>query len=69
MDHDAAGINHLETETVVFGKPMHAVARDAWLIADDGAPLSRDAIKESGLSYVGPAHNDHCGNGIGHETS
>jgi hypothetical protein len=48
---------------------MHAVARDARLVADDGAPLSRDAIKKGGLSYVGPAHNDHCGNGIGHEIS
>ena len=67
MDHDAAGIDHLEAEAVVFGKPMHAVARDARLVADDGAPLSGDAIKKGGLSYVGPAHNDHCGNGIGHE--
>ena len=69
MDHDAAGIDHLEAEAVVLGKPMHAVARDTRLIADNGAPLSRNAIKEGGLSYVGPAHNDHCGNGVGHETS
>jgi len=24
MDHDAAGIDHLEAEAVVLGKPMHA---------------------------------------------
>ena len=66
MDDDAAGVDHLEAAAVVLGKPMDAVARDARLVADDGAPLSRDAIEEGGLSYVGPAHNDHCGNGIGH---
>jgi len=30
----------------MFGSPMDTVARDAGLIADDGAPLSRDAIEE-----------------------
>jgi hypothetical protein len=69
MDHDTTSVDYLETEAVVLGKPMHAVARDTRLIADNGAPLSRNAIKEGGLSYVGPAHNDHCGNGVGHETS
>jgi hypothetical protein len=46
---------------------MDAVARDARLIADDGAPFSSNSIEKGGLSYVGPAHNDHCGGRVGHE--
>ena len=68
VDHDAAGIDQLEAAARVFGKPVDAVARDAGLIADDRAPLPSNAIEESGLSNVGPAHNDHRGNGMGHET-
>jgi hypothetical protein len=53
----------------MFGKPVDAVARDAGLIADDGAPLPCNAIEEGGLSNIGPPHNHDCGNGSGHETS
>ena len=67
MDDDAAGVDQLEAAAVVFGRPMDAVARNARLVPDDGAPLSCDAIEEGGLSYVGPAHNDHCGSGIRHD--
>jgi hypothetical protein len=31
--------------------------------------LSCDAVEKSGLSYVGPAHDDYRGNGIGHDPS
>jgi len=48
----------------VFGSPMYTVARDAGFIPDDGAPLSCNAIEKSGLSYVGPAHDNYRGNGI-----
>src|ERR1035437_1064578 len=61
---DAAGIDHLEAAAVVFGSPMYAVARDAGFVPDDGAPLSCNAVEKSGLSYVGPAHDDYRGNGI-----
>ena len=61
---DAAGVDQLEAPAVVFGSPMYAVARDAGFVPDDGAPLSCDAIEKGGLSYVGPAHDDHRGNGI-----
>ena len=63
-DDDAAGIDHLEAPAVVFGSPMYTVARDAGFVPDDRAPLSCDAIEKSGLSYVGPAHDDYCGNGL-----
>src|ERR1019366_8789852 len=69
VHHDAAGIDHLEAPAVVFGSPMYTVARDAGFVPDDGAPLSCDAVEKSGLSYVGPAHDDYRGNGIGHEPS
>ena len=61
---DAAGVDQLEAPAVVFGSPMYTVARDAGFVPDDGAPLSCDAIEKSGLSYVGPAHDDYRGNGI-----
>jgi hypothetical protein len=64
IDHDPAGVDNFEAAAVVFGKPMHAVAGDAGLIPDNGAPLSCDPIEEGGLSYVGPAHNDHRGGGL-----
>jgi hypothetical protein len=66
---DAAGIDQLEAPAVVFGSPMYTVARDAGFVPDDSAPLSCDAIEKSGLSYVGPAHDDYRGNGIGHDLS
>ena len=34
------------------------------VIPDDRAPLSCNPIEKSGLSYVGPAHDDYRGNGI-----
>ena len=66
VDDDTAGVDQLEAAAVVFGRPMDPVARDPGLVADDGAPLSCDAIEEGGLSDVGPAHNDHCGSGVRH---
>ena len=66
---DAAGIDQLEAPAVVFGSPMYTVARDAGFVPDDGAPLSCDPIEKSGLSYVGPAHDDYRGDGIGHDPS
>ena len=57
-----------EAPAVVFGSPMDPVARDAGFIPDDGAALSCDAIEKSGLSDVGPAHDDYRGNGIGHDS-
>jgi len=66
FDDDAAGVDQFEMPALVFGLPVEAVARDAGLVADNRAPLSSDSIEECGLSNVGPAHNDHCGNGIGH---
>src|SRR5580704_1613510 len=66
VDDDAAGVNQFEMAALVFSLPVEAVAGDAGLVADNGASLSSDAIEECGLSNVGPAHNDHRGNGIGH---
>src|ERR1035438_3968729 len=66
FDDNAAGIDQLEVAAIVFGLPVKAVAGDAGLIADNGTPLSRNSIEECGLSNVGPAHNDHSGNGIRH---
>jgi hypothetical protein len=64
IDDDPAGIDDFEAAAVVFGRPMHSVACDAGLIPDNGAPLSRNPIEKGGLSYVGPAHNDHRGGGV-----
>ena len=61
---DAAGVDQLEAPAVVFGSPMDPVARNAGFVPDDGAPLSCDPIEKSGLSYVGPAHDDYRGNGV-----
>jgi hypothetical protein len=69
VDDDAAGVDQFEMAAFVFSLPVEAVASNAGLVADNGAPLSSDAIEECGLSNVGPAHNDHCGNGIGHVNS
>ena len=45
VDDDTAGVDQLEAPAVVFGKPMNPVARDAGLIADNGAPLSGNPIE------------------------
>ena len=68
LHDDAAGIDDLEAPAVVFGSPMYTVARDAGFVPDDGAPLSCNAIEKSGLSYVGPAHDDYRGES-GHDPS
>ena len=63
---DSAGVDHFEAPAVVFGSPMYTVARNPGFVPDNGAPLSCDAIEKGGLSYVGPADNDHCGSGLRH---
>ena len=68
IDDDAARIDHFETASVVFGKPMDPVARNARLVSDNGAPLSGNPVKEGGLTYVGPSDDDHAGRGLGHES-
>ena len=68
IDDDAAGVDHLETASVVLGKPVDPVARDARFVSDNGAPLSGNTIEEGGLSYVGPAHDDHAGRSLGHQS-
>jgi hypothetical protein len=40
---------------------MDAIARDAWLIADDGAALARDAIEERRFAYVWATDDNNCG--------
>ena len=69
FDDDAAGVDQFKAAAVMLGRPMDPVARDSRLVADDCAPLSGNSIEEGGLTNVGPAHNDHCGNGVGHELS
>ena len=68
VHENAAGIDQLEAPAVVFGSPMYTVARNAGFIPDDGAPLSCNPIEKSGLSYVGPAHDDYRGES-GHDLS
>src|SRR4051794_5902591 len=50
MHDDAASVDQFEVPAIVFGMPVKAVARDAWFVPDDGAPLSSDSIEEGGLS-------------------
>ena len=51
---------------VVFGVPWMRSRRDAGFVADDGAALAGESVEQSGFPYVGPAHDDDRGNGIGH---
>ena len=66
---DAARVDHLEEPAVVFGGAVYAVARDAGLIAHNGAPLSGDAIEKCGFTNVGPSHDDHGGERLRHVNS
>src|SRR5262249_21358606 len=61
VDDDAAGVDQFEAAALIFGESMNAVACDARLIPHDGTPLTCNAIEESGLSNIGPAHDDYCG--------
>jgi len=64
LHDDTAGIDDLEGAPVVFGSPMDPVARDAGFVPDDGPALPCNPVEKSGLSYIGPAHDDYRGNGI-----
>ena len=64
LHDDTAGVDHFESTAVVFGSPMDTVARNAGFVPDNGAALPCDPVEKSGLSYVGPAHDDYRGNGI-----
>jgi hypothetical protein len=66
IDDDAASVDEFKAAAIVLGGPVYAVARNARRVAYNRAALSSDSIKESGLSDVGPAHNDHCGSGVRH---
>ena len=68
LDDDSAGIDQFEAAGLrVSACPWMRSRVMPGFVADDGAPLSGNSIEECGLSNVGPAHNDHCGNGgIGH---
>ena len=66
IDDDPAGVDQVEPPAVVFGRPVDPVARNPGFVPDNGAPLSCNAVEKGGLSDVGPAHNDHCGSGVGH---
>lgn len=59
VDDNAAGVDEFKAAAIVLGGPVYAVARNARLVAYNRAALSSDAVKKSGLSDVGPAHNDH----------
>lgn len=54
---DSARINESETVTVPFGFGRNSIARDAWLVVNDGDAAARDPIEQSGFSDVGPADN------------
>jgi hypothetical protein len=41
---------------------VKTVARDAGLVADNGAPRTHDPVEQRGLADVGPAHDGNCGN-------
>ena len=57
--HDSAGIDDFEAAAVVLGESVDAIARDSGFVADDGAPLPRDAIEQGGFSDVRPAYDGH----------
>ena len=61
LGQNAAGVDQLEAPAAVRGLAVDPVARDARLVADDGAALAQDAVEESGLADVGPAHDDNHG--------
>ncbi len=61
VHHDAAGIDQLEAPPMVVGEAVQAVAGDA-----GSSPTMAWRCLVMRLNDVGPAHDDHCGEGLGH---
>ena len=60
--NDAPGIDHAKAAPVPLGGAVEAVARDAGLVADNGAASSDDAVKQRGLADIRPANDgEGCG--------
>jgi len=56
---NAPGVDQLEPAPAVGGLTVDAVARDARLVADNGAPLPENRIEEGGFPNVRPAYDGH----------
>src|SRR5258708_3363134 len=52
VGNDAARTHHSKLVPEPLDLAVEAVARNTWLIADDGAPRSRQMIEESGFSDI-----------------
>ena len=53
VGHDAARIDQPEAPPSPFVLPVDAVARDAWLVANDGAPAPRNRLNSVDLPTFG----------------
>ena len=54
-DDDSARVDQLEPAAFVRRGAVDAIARNAWLIADDRAALSGDAVEKGGFADVRPS--------------
>ena len=54
---NAAGIDNAQRSSAPFRLGIKPVAGDAGFVADDGAPRSRQPVKERGLANIGPSNN------------
>ncbi len=55
---DAAGVHDFSGSPVPAHRAVDAVARDARLVGDDGAPRPGEAIEQCGFAHVGTPGND-----------
>ena len=63
VGNDAAGIDHAQLLAGPFHLAVDAVAGDAGLVADDGAPRSDQPVEQRGLADVGAADNGQRADG------
>ena len=59
---DAAGVDDAQLASAPFRFAVEAVARDAGLVADNGAPRAHQPIEQRGFADVGAAHDGDRGN-------
>src|SRR5215472_2937822 len=65
--NNAAGVHHFQSFAAPFRFAVDAVASDAGLVGNDGAPRARQAVEQRGLAHVGASDNDQRWQSRGHE--
>src|SRR3954452_2121160 len=64
VGYDSTGINQAKMFPPIFGFSVNAIAGDAGLVANNGAAISQNGIKQSGFSDIRATHNYHGGQGL-----